>query len=118
MLGYPDWSASAVLGHLSPQKRIHYVQGNREGSFVIYDGARSGAGPKGSIKVSTLITQTQALAARNDGKVLMVLAAELGIPPGDRRVRLLESFTGAMAGDEDFYLYLYEAPADGDQTPG
>ena len=118
MIGYPDWSASAVVGHLSPQKRMHYVQGNREGSFVIYDGARSGTGPRGSIRISTLISQTHALAARNDGKALMVLAAELGIPPGDRRVRLLTSFTGAMALDEDFYLYLYEAPAHGDQAPG
>ena len=115
MIGFPDWSASAVLGHLSPQKRIHYVQGNRQGSFVIYDGARIGAGPRGSFYVSTLVSQTHALAARNDGKVLMILAAELAIPPGYRRIRPLASFTGAIAKDEDFHLYLYVAPADEDE---
>ena len=119
MLGFPDWSASGVLGHLSPEKRIHYVHGNREGSFVVYDGARIGAGPKGSIDIQALISQTEELAARNDGKVLMVLAVELLIPPDERRFRPLASFTGAIATDENFYLYLYETPADGDRTrPG
>ena len=118
MLGYPDWSASAVLGHLSPRKRIHYVQGNREGSFVIYDGARMGAGPGGGIETSALLSQARVLAARNDGRVLMVLATELGLPPGEGRVRPLASFTGAIAEDENFHLYLYEAPADGGRTPG
>ena len=116
MIGFPDWSASAVLGHLSPQKRIHYVQGNRQGSFVIYDGARIGGGPRGSFYVSTLVSQTHALAARNDGKALMILAGELKIPSGDRRIRPLASFTGAIAEDEDFHLYLYVAPADEDEN--
>ena len=118
MIGYPDWSASAVLGHLSPRKRIHYLQGDREGSFVIYDGARLGAGPGGSIRISTLSAQLRALAARNDGKVLMIFAAKSGIPTGDRRIRRLASFTGAIAEDENFHLYLYEASADGDQAAG
>ena len=118
MIGYPDWSASAVLGHLRPDKRMHYVQGNREGSFVVYDGARRGAGPGGGIYVSTLISQTRALAARNDGKVLMILAAELGIPPGERRFRLLATFTGAIAEDENYWLYLWEAPADRGRARG
>ena len=115
MIGFPDWSASAVLGHLSPQKRIHYVQGNRQGSFVIYDGARIGDGPRGSFYVSTLVSQTHALATRNDGKVLMILAFELEIPSDYRRIRPLASFTGAIAEDEDFHLYLYVAPADEDE---
>ena len=118
MLGYPDWSASAVVGHLSPQKRIHYLQGNREGSFVIYDGARIGAGPEGSIRASTLMSQLQALAARNDGKVLMIFVFELSIPPDERRIRRLASFTGAIVQDENFHLYLYEAPVNGDQARG
>ena len=120
MIGYPDWSASAVVGHLSPEKRIHYVQGNREGSFVISDGARVGAGPKGTIDDRTLFSQMQELAARNDGKVLMILGGfELQIPPEERRLRPLASFTGAIAPDENFHLYLYESSADGDRAqPG
>ena len=115
MIGYPDWSASAVVGHLSPQKRIHYVQGNREGSFVRYDGARIGTGPEGAIEPDTLLSQTEALAARAGGRVLMVITAfELSNLP--RSIRPLASFTGAMADDEDFRLYLYEAPVAGDRT--
>ena len=112
MIGFPDWSASAVLGHLSPQKRVHYLQGDRDGSFVIYDGARIGPGPRGSYPGSVLVSQAQALAARNDGKVLFVLAGELRIPRGERRIRRLASFTGALVLDEIFHLYLYETPAD------
>ena len=85
---------------------------------MIYDGARIGAGPEGSIEASTLMAQTQALAARNDGRVLMITAFELDVPPGERHLRPLVSFTGAIVEDEDFHLYLYEAPAEGDQTPG
>ena len=120
MIGYPDWSASAVVGHLSPEKRIHYVQGNREGSFVISDGARVGAGPKGTIDDRTLFSQMLALADRNDGKVLMILGGiELLIPPEERRLRPLASFTGAIAPDENFHLYLYESSPDGDRAqPG
>ena len=113
MIGFPDWSASAVVGHLPPEKRIHYVQGNREGSFVIYDGAQIGAGPEGRIEASALMAQTRALAARNGGRVLMITAFELDLPPGERHVRPLVSFTGAIVEDEDFHLYLYEAPAEG-----
>ncbi len=107
LIGYPDWSASAVLGHLSPDKRIHYVQGNREGSFVIYDGERIGTGPKGVVTIATIVAQTRELAARNHGEALMILAGELGIPPGHRLIQPLAHFRGAMAKDEDFYLYLY-----------
>ena len=116
MIGFPDWSTSAVLGHLSPEKRIHYVQGNREGSFVRWDGARIGPGPQGGIDERTLLSQTQELAGRNDGKVLMILALELRFPPEERRLRRLESFTGAIAGDENFHLYLYETSPDGDRA--
>ena len=114
MIGYPDWSASAVVGHLSPGKRIHYVQGNREGSFVRYDGARLGTGPKGVTQAAELVSQTAALVARGGGRVLMVLVPRLDVPPrqpGHPRVRLLASFTGGLVDDEDFHLYLYEAPA-------
>ena len=113
MIGYPDWSTSAVVGHLSPGKRIHYVQGNREGSFVRYDGARVGTGPRGVTQTAELFSQTAALAARGGGRVLMVLVAGLNMPPGHPRVRPLASFTGGLISDEDFRLYLYEEPADG-----
>ena len=119
MLGYPDWSASAVVGHLSPQKRIHYLQGNREGSFVIYDGARIGTGSRGSWLVADFLSQTRALAARADGKVLIIIAGEFSIPPDEQHtIRLLASFTGAIVQDENFHLYLYEAPADEEQARG
>ena len=115
MLGHPDWSASAVVGHLSPQKRIHYLQGNREGSFVLWDRARIG----GSVSVATLLSQTQALAARADGKVLIILSEGYLFPPDEQHtIRLLASFTGALVADENFYLYLYEASADEDQARG
>ena len=117
IIGFPDWPAIAVLGHLSPEKRIHYVQGNREGSFVRWDGARIGTGPQGGIEDRTLFSQTQALAARNHGRVLMLLAVPLEIPPEERRLEPLASFTGAIATDEDFYLYLYRPPP-GDARSG
>ena len=110
LIGYPDWSASAVLGHLAPDKRIHYVQGNREGSFVIYDGARIGTGPRGIVTVADIFAQTRELALRNHGEALMILAGELDVLPGGRLIQKLAHFEGAIAQDEDFYLYLYREP--------
>ena len=116
MIGYPDWSASAVVGHLSPEKRIHYVQGNREGSFVVWDRARAGTRRRPASMARALLSQTRALAARNDGKVLVVLSDELRTPPDERGFRRLESFTGSIIGDENFHLYLYETSPDGDRA--
>ena len=118
MLGFPDWSASAVVGHLSPDKRIHYAQGDRLGSFVIYDGARLGEGARGAMTADILLSRARALAARNDGKALLISAASLEIPPDLPWLRPLAAFTGAIAADENFWLYLYEEPAPGAAPAG
>ena len=108
LLGYPDWSASAVVGHLSPSKRIHYVQGRREGSFVVYDGARIGPGPQGTVPLPHVLHQAKVLAAEGGGRALLVLAFDPDLPARERHVRHLASFTGAVVEDESFHLFLVE----------
>ena len=118
MIGHPDFSASAVVGHLSPRKRIRYVQGDREGSFVRWDAARMDAGPRGAVG-KVVMRRTEALAARTGGKVLMVLGDRSVVPPDmPDPPRLLAAFTGAVMEGEDFFLYLYETPVGGARVPG
>ena len=109
MLGYPDWSTSAVLGHLPPGKRMNYAQGEREGTYVVYDGARIGEGKEGTTGSGSLLRQLETLAERGGGKALLIMGSGTAVVPRDPRLRALASFTGAVAPDESFTLYLYES---------
>ena len=109
MLGYPDWSTSAVLGHLPPGKRMSYAQGEREGTYVVYDGARIGEGKEGTTGSGSLLRQLETLAERGGGKALLIMGSGTAVAPRDPRLRVLASFTGAVAPDESFTLYLYES---------
>lgn len=109
MVGYPDWSASAVLGHMGRQKRMHYAQGDRDGTFVKYDGARKGGGEGGTTRTEEILRQVRELAEGGGGKALLIMGGKAAAVPETRRLRPVASFTGAIARDESFDLYLYEA---------
>ena len=109
MLGYPDWSASAVLGHMPPGTRMSYAQGEREGTYVVYDGARIGEGKEGTTGGGSLLRQLGTLAERGGGKALLIMGSGTAMVPRDPRLRALASFPGAIARDESFTLYLYES---------
>ncbi len=112
MIGERDYIASTVVGHLQRKRKIHYAKGNREGSFVRWDTERL------KIDDATLLAQTQALATRAGGRVLMILNRPLSTKPvAGRTIRALASFRGdAIISDSEYHLYLYETSANAGQS--
>ena len=109
MIGEKDVYVSAVVGYLQRKRMIHYVRGNREGSFIRRDIRRKKSIPDRR----DILSQTQALADRTGEKVLLILNRPLFTGSGARRgIRPLVSFTGSKVR-EDYHLYLYESPAEG-----
>ena len=107
MIGEKDTCVTPVVGYLRQKRTIHYVRGNREGSFVRYD-----TGRLTSPDDRTILSQTQTRADQAGGKVLMILnrhlSPEAAAQPG---VRKLTVFRGAIHHCEGkYHLYLYEAP--------
>lgn len=108
MIGYPSSSVATVVGYLHRKRKVHYVQGNREGSFT-----RWNLKQVTPVDDSDVLLQTQVLADRTRDKVLMILNRPLSIDLAARyEIRSLASFTGAMCPQENFYLYLYERKVD------
>ena len=106
MIGDVDFAASAVLGFLEHRRSIHYARGDRPGSFVRWDAARGAP-----VTDAELLSRTAALAAREGSPVVLVLNRPLRLPSKRYpEVRPLVSFTGALVRDENFHLYLYDAP--------
>lgn len=104
MIGNDDSIVSTVVGYLRRKRTVHYVRGNREGSFIRWDIKR-----ETEVDESDILSQARAIADRTGGKVLMILNRPLSFDPAARRtIRQLPSFTGAIKADENFYLYLYE----------
>ena len=113
MIGHRGSFVSTVVGYLRRTRTVHYVRGNREGSFIRLDIKR-----EAEINESIVLSQTQALADQTSGKVLMILHRPLSLElAAQREIRSLASFTGAMGdGKENFYLYLYETSIGDDPT--
>ena len=109
IIGHQDFSVATVVGYLQGKRKVHYVLGNREGSFVRWDTKRLMP-----VEDSDILLQTQALADRTGSKVLMILNRpfSLELAPQYGSVRSLASFTGAICPDENFYLYLFEGERD------
>ena len=107
MIGNHDSFVSTVVGYLRRKRAVHYVPGNREGTFIRWDIKR-----RSRVDESIVLSQTQTLADQTDGKVLMILHSPLSPSlAAQREIRLLASFTGAIGESyENFYLYLYENP--------
>lgn len=109
IIGHQDSSVATVVAYLQGKRKVHYVLGNREGSFVRWDTKRLMP-----VEDSDILLQTQALADRTGSKVLMILNRPfpLELAPQYGSVRSLASFTGAICPDENFYLYLFEGERD------
>ena len=107
MIGEADFASSTVVGYLKRKRTIHYVRGNREGSFIRWDIRRDMA-----VDDRSLLSQARALADRTGDKVLMILNRRLSSEAvAQRRVRRLASFTGAKRRDEEYHLYLHKSPS-------
>ncbi len=100
MVAYNDYATSTIVGYLG-KDRAYYPQGQRWGSFVIWDTAREAPVTDEEIISSAIRLQTE---LRQD--VLLVLDHPLNLDrPTQGPLTEVARFTGATISDEDFYLY-------------
>lgn len=105
IIGHEDFAVSTVIGYLPKQRRAHYLRGNREGSFVIWDGARHNIAP--------LQNTMQKIALQSGNDVVVIFNRPLHIPPEMQNTIIpLPAFAGdSVLRDERFWLYLYRPRA-------
>lgn len=104
IIGHEDFAVTAVVGYLPP-RTVHYLQGDREGSFVFWNRARTQ-------NIAPLQSKMQAVAAQSGKDVLLILNRPLTITPEmQSTVRPLAAFDGpAVHRSEWFWLYRYSLP--------
>ena len=90
IIGYPDYAVSSVAGYLN--REIYYPQGNRMGSYVIWDNRRT------HLKVPILELGKKMAAERHED-VLVIL--NVRDPSGHE----ISSFQGSTVPSEDYHLY-------------
>ena len=113
MIAHNDIKTLTVVGYLQRKRTVHYVRGNREGSFVRFDTKGTG-----EVNSRIILSQTKALADRTGNRVLMIISSSLSPDVAAHpAIRFLASFIGAMEDtEENFYLYLYETSRGDDPT--
>jgi hypothetical protein len=97
ILGYRDSLASAVSGHLN--RPIYYPNGDRFGSFVIFDQKRLR-----EITDEEVLEKAQNLIFREKRDLLLVLSHRLNKLPYS--VVMLREFDAGIVRSEMYFLYL------------
>jgi len=91
-----DAPASPLAAYLN--RTIYFVQGDREGTFIVWDRARSFR------PVKTLLAAAKLKAAERREEVIVVASYQL---ERDDAVQPIAQFTGSIT-DENYYLYVVE----------
>jgi hypothetical protein len=95
ILGDPDYAVSPIAGYLN--REIYYPRGNRMGSYVIWDQTPA-VRPQESV-----LDLGRQVATEKHQNVLVILNR---LP--DPSAQEIASFTGSVAADEDYYIYLVQ----------
>ena len=107
MVGEIDYAASTIVGYLQ-KDAIHYVHGNRSGSFVRWDNVRM---PDVDIPDSRVVEVANTLRNQASQDILLIMNRALDRELiAEHNLNLLTEFIGSIVDDEGFYLYLMPAP--------
>jgi hypothetical protein len=108
IVGYPDFVTSTIVGYLGISK-IYYPQGDRFGSYVIWDKKRTLKLTEKDVVDKARRLKTLQPDGKSEGVLLIV-----NYEPLDNdlvqaeKLQEIGQFTGAILRDEDFYLYSLE----------
>jgi succinate dehydrogenase/fumarate reductase cytochrome b subunit len=101
MVGETDYAVSTVVGYLE-KDRVYYPRGERFGSFVIWDEARTRG-----VSDEQVVQKAKELGTESTQEVLLILNHALHPDLiSQNSLTELAKFTGSTVGDEGFYLYL------------
>jgi hypothetical protein len=98
--------ASSLQPYL--EKPIVYLADGRRGSFILWGSAVAPKQPDPERMWSNLLRET---IDRPAGHVVLILNYPVDSAPARYASREVGRFTGSLAGDEDYFLYLVEWPA-------
>ena len=105
MVGYNDYAAAAVVGYLD-KDQAYYPEGERWGSFVVWNTARDA-----TVSDAAIIAAANRLLIQRQQDVLLVLNHPLNPDEAaQQQIAELARFTGATIRDENFYIYLKSHP--------
>ncbi|MYB02173.1 hypothetical protein F4X90_21220 [Candidatus Poribacteria bacterium] len=106
MVGESDFAASTVVGYLERPQQIYYPRGNRLGSFVRWDAARTHDASN-----QLVIEAAKTLSAQTNKEVLIILNRAIDNELREQHnLTTVVKFTGSTVGDEGFHLYLMPTP--------
>lgn len=101
MVGERDYAVSTIVGYLE-KDQIYYPRGNRYGSFIIWDKARTQ-----EVSDAQVIQKAMELGVESRQEILVILNHELSSDLiANNSLAELAKFSGSTVGDEGFYLYL------------
>ena len=101
IVGERDSAVSTIVGYLQ-RKQVYYPRGDRFGSFIIFDKARTD-----DVSDAQVVQKAKELGMKSKQDVLIILTRDL---PRDLTFQSslteLARFTGSTVQSEKFYLYL------------
>jgi hypothetical protein len=106
MVGCMDYSGQTVVGYLGIDK-MYYPQGERWGSFIVWDQERYE-----NVGFDNCLVSAQALAQKLGRDVMVVSSYATESSPHESQFQKVAEFRGAIREDENFVLYRSKAFAD------
>ena len=102
IIGYKDFTASAVLGHLEDKKSFYYVQSESYGSFISWDDKR-----EKKVNYEILLKESKKLYSKGNGVILVLNNSlkDLGYP--EYYFKKIFTSKDSIVKDEKFHVYRY-----------
>ena len=102
IIGYKDFTASAVLGHLENKKSFYYVQSESYGSFISWDDKR-----EKKVNYEILLRESKKLYSKGNGVILVLNNSlkDLGYP--EYYFKKIFTSKDSIVKDEKFHVYRY-----------
>ena len=101
MVGHGDFAVSTVVGYLE-KDAVHYMRGDRSGSFVRWDNLRNHP-----VSDEQVVQRAKAFRDEQKRDVLIIMNQALDKElVAQNGLTELVKFTGSTVGNEGFYLYL------------
>lgn len=105
IIGHISFAASAVAGHMH-DKKFYYADGNRYGTFIIWDKARLN-----NVGHDYLSTTSAKLASLGKDVILVLNYKIEDLVGSSHEFNLLFESSMSIVSDEKFYVYRYLVPA-------
>ena len=102
IIGYQDFAASAVLGHMNNRKSFYYIQRESDGSFIIWDNKR-----EKEINYEILLSESKKLFLKGNNVILVLNSSLKDLGFSEKYFDLIFTSKDSIVKTEKFYIYQY-----------